>query len=393
MKKTVKISIALVTALFFGGCDALNFGEKNSTNAPQRQMSPSHVDVFVAQKSDVPISFDYTAIVESQQDVMVYPKVSGTLVKQLFKAGDKVKFGDKLFLIDSEKYEASFEAFEAAVGVANANLKNAQTEFNRVSNLYEKNAISKKDYDAAVAAFESAKANLQSAKANSKNAKIDLGYTTITAPFDGILGDNLVDVGSLVMANQTALVRLTKLNPIDAKFQISDVDNLNRNQMEQSSTWVQTNANAVLKINGEEFEGKVKFIDNVVNTNTGSVAARAEFQNQNGKILPGAFGQVKMSGFYQKNAFNIPQVAIQQTAVKTYVLVVKDGKVGQKDVKITYQTKDMAVVSEGLEVGDQIIVNNFLKIRAGAPVVVDKDLSADFGKNSAKTAEQIQEVK
>ena len=377
------ILVLSVAVFLFSGC----FESSDKKAATGRQMQPSHVDIFVAQKADVPISFDYTATVTSNQDVIIYPKVSGTIIKQFFKPGDKVKAGDKLFLIDPEKYEASYDSLDAAVGVANANLKNAQTEFKRISALYKKNAVSQKDYDAAVAAYDIANANLVSAKANLKNAKIDLGYTNIVAPFDGVVGDNKVDVGSLVVASQTQLVRLTKINPIEADFYIADVDNLSRKANLDNGAWQQLNSEAVLNLNNENFTGKVTFIDNVVNTATGSVLAKASFDNSEGKILPGAFGHIKMSGFVQKNAFNIPQVALQQSATNTYVLVVKDGKVSQKNVKTSYQTKDMVVVTEGLEEGDKIIVNNFLKIGVGAPVETDKDLSAEFinGKDANAT--------
>ena len=380
-KSALVLSVAV---LFLSGC----FENKENKAAAGRQMPLSHVDIFIAQKTDIPISFDYTATVASSQDVIIYPKVGGTIIKQFFKSGSKVKAGDKLFLIDPEKYQASFDSLDAAVGVANANLKNAETEFKRISALYKKNAVSQKDYDAAVAAYDIANANLVSAKANLKNAKIDLGYTTITAPFDGVAGDNQVDVGSLVIANQTKLVRLTKINPIEAEFYIADVDNLTRKTNLDNGSWQQLNSDAVLSVNGENFHGKVNFIDNVVNTATGSVLAKASFDNSEGKILPGAFGHIKMSGFVQKNAFNIPQVALQQSATNSYVLVVKDGKVSQKNVKIGYQTKNMVAVTEGLEEGDKIIVNNFLKIGVGAPVETDKDLSAEFinGKDANATS-------
>lgn len=380
-KSALVLSVAV---LFLSGC----FENKENKAAAGRQMPLSHVDIFTAQKTDIPISFDYTATVTSSQDVIIYPKVGGTIIKQFFKPGSKVKAGDKLFLIDPEKYQASFDSLDASVGVANANLKNAETEFKRISALYKKNAVSQKDYDAAVAAYDIANANLVSAKANLKNAKIDLGYTTITAPFDGVVGDNQVDVGSLVIANQTKLVRLTKINPIEAEFYIADVDNLTRKTNLDNGSWQQLNSDAVLSVNGENFNGKVTFIDNVVNTATGSVLAKASFDNSEGKILPGAFGHIKMSGFVQKNAFNIPQVALQQSATNTYVLVVKDGKVSQKNVKIGYQTKNMVAVTEGLEEGDKIIVNNFLKIGVGAPVETDKDLSAEFinGKDANATS-------
>ena len=255
-KSALVLSVAV---LFLSGC----FENKENKAAAGRQMPLSHVDIFIAQKTDIPISFDYTATVTSSQDVIIYPKVGGTIIKQFFRPGSKVKAGDKLFLIDPEKYQASFDSLDAAVGVANANLKNAETEFKRISALYKKNAVSQKDYDAAVAAYDIANANLVSAKANLKNAKIDLGYTTITAPFDGVVGDNQVDVGSLVIANQTKLVRLTKINPIEAEFYIADVDNLTRKTNLDNGSWQQLNSDAVLSVNGENFNGKVNFIDKV----------------------------------------------------------------------------------------------------------------------------------
>lgn len=371
MNSFKNIFTLIMISLLFTGC----FKEENSKSKAQavRQMPPAKVDIIKAKKEDIPITFEYPGKIVSNQDVTLRPKVSGTLIKQYFKAGDKVKAGDKLFLIDPEKYQASYEALEASVGVASATLKNAQTEFNRVKKLYEKKAVSQKEFDSAKSALDIANATLLSVKANSKNAKIDLGYTTVVAPFDGILGENLVDVGSFVSASATELVRLTKIDPISVKFYIADVDNLNRIKNVQSGSWAQNGANATLKTGGEIFKGKVNFIDNVVDVNVGSVLAKAEFENKDAKLMPGAFASVVMDGFYQKDGFKIPQVAIQQDAMNTFILVLKDQKVTQKNIEISYQKEDYAVVSGGLEEGDLIIINNFKKIRVGADAQVDKE--------------------
>ncbi|QKF93005.1 efflux RND transporter periplasmic adaptor subunit [Campylobacter sp. CCUG 57310] len=370
MKKLANFSLIMGILISFSGC----FKDDKANTAGQRpQMPPAKVDIIKAKKEDIPITFEYPAKIVSDQDVTLRPKVSGTLIKQYFKAGDSVKAGDKLFLIDPEKYQASYDALEASVGVASATLKNAQTEFNRVKKLYEKKAVSQKEFDSAKSTLDIANATLLSVKANSKNAKIDLGYTTVVAPFDGILGENLVDVGSFVSASATELVRLTKIDPISVKFYIADVDNLNRIKNVQSGSWAQNGANATLKTGGEIFKGKVNFIDNVVDINVGSVLAKAEFENKDAKLMPGAFASVVMDGFYQKDGFKIPQVAIQQDAMNTFVLVLKDQKVTQKNIEISYQKEDYAVVSGGLEEGDLIIINNFKKIRVGADAQVDKE--------------------
>lgn len=370
MKKLANFSLIMGILISFSGC----FKDDKANTAGQRpQMPPAKVDIIKAKKEDIPITFEYPAKIVSDQDVTLRPKVSGTLIKQYFKAGDSVKAGDKLFLIDPEKYQASYDALEASVGVASATLKNAQTEFNRVKKLYEKKAVSQKEFDSAKSALDIANATLLSVKANSKNAKIDLGYTTVVAPFDGILGENLVDVGSFVSASATELVRLTKIDPISVKFYIADVDNLNRVKNVEAGSWAQNGANATLKTGGEILKGKVTFIDNVVDVNVGSVLAKAEFENKDAKLMPGAFASVVMDGFYQKDGFKIPQVAIQQDAMNTFVLVLKDQKVTQKNIEISYQKEDYAVVSGGLEEGDLIIINNFKKIRVGADAQVDKE--------------------
>ncbi|WP_169976391.1 efflux RND transporter periplasmic adaptor subunit [Campylobacter sp. RM16191] len=375
MNSFKNIFTLIMISLLFTGC----FKEENSKSKAQaqaqRQMPPAKVDIIKAKKEDIPITFEYPGKIVSNQDVTLRPKVSGTLIKQYFKAGDKVKAGDKLFLIDPEKYQASYDALEASVGVASATLKNAQTEFNRVKKLYEKKAVSQKEFDLTKAALDIANANLLSAKANSKNAKIDLGYTTVVAPFDGILGENLIDVGSFVASGTTPLVRLTKIDPIEARFYIADVDNLNRIKNIEGGVWAQNGANATLRFGNESFKGKVTFIDSVVDVNVGSVLAKAEFANSELKLLPGAFASVVMDGFYQKDGFKIPQVAIQQDAMNTFVLVLKDQKVTQKNVEISYQKEDYAVVSSGLEEGDLIIINNFKKIRVGAGAQADKEIN------------------
>ncbi|MCD8213924.1 MAG: efflux RND transporter periplasmic adaptor subunit [Campylobacter sp.] len=373
MGKFKSLSLALVAAMFFTGClDDLNIFKKdkdsNSNASDGMIMPPVKVDVLVAKKGDFPMTFNYPARIQSEQDVIIKPKVSGTLVKQNFKAGDNIKAGQVLFVIDPEKYEASYEALKASIAQAEANLKNAKNEMERVKKLFAQKALSQKEYDSALAAYESADATLKSAVASTKSAKLDLGYTKVTAPFSGIVSENLVDVGTYVAAGSTELVRLTKIDPIDVRFYISDVDNLERAKNLDKNSWEQINQEAILTVNGQNFTGKVKFIDNTVDINAGSVLAKAEFENKDGKLLPGVFARIAMSGFVQKNSFSIPQVAILQDTVSPYIYIVKDGKVVKKNIKIIYQTVTEAYVNEGIEEGDVIILNNFKKIGTGANV-------------------------
>ncbi|WP_169754711.1 efflux RND transporter periplasmic adaptor subunit [Campylobacter curvus] len=372
MGKLTNLSLALVAALFFTGClDDLNIFKKDKAQAAASAMPPAQVDVVVAKKGDYPMSFNYPARIQSEQDVIIKPKVSGTLLKQNFKAGDTVKEGQVLFVIDPEKYQATYESSKASIAQAEANLKNAKNEMERVKKLFAQKALSQKEYDSALAAYESADATLKSAVASTKNAKLDLGYTNVTAPFSGVVGENLVDVGAYIAAGSTELVRLTKIDPIDVRFYISDIDELNRAKNIDQNSWEQINKEAILTVDGQNFEGKVKFIDSTVDVNSGGVLAKAEFENKDGKLLPGVFARISMNGFVQKDSFAIPQVAILQDTVSPYVYLVKDGKVVKKSIKIIYQTVTEAYVKEGLEEGDVIILNNFKKIGPGSSVQPD----------------------
>lgn len=373
-----KITILIAIMILVSGCELVDNFMKKEQKAPARmQMPPAKVTILKAEQANLPISFSYPAKLTSDLDIDVRAKISGTLEEIKFKPGQKVKKDDVLFIIDPEKYQATYNLSKANVEVANANLKQAQRDFKRVKQLYEKNSISQKEYDGALAAYEISKANLLSAKAASKNSKIDLSYTKIKAPFSGIIGDSNIKLGDFIAPN-TPLVRLTNLDEIQAEFYISDVDNLNRQNNISNNQWEQINKKATITLNHEIYDGKLSFIDSSINANTGSIKAKAVFENKNAKLLPGSFATVSVSGFVQKQAFKIPQIAILQDVISPYVLVLKDNKVVKKNIKIAFQNQEYAIINDGINDGDLIITDNFKKIRPGAPVVADGEFNNVF---------------
>lgn len=359
-------SMALAIMLLFTGCFNNEANEKTTKTPPTMPAVP--VTAIKAIKSDNKMSFEYPTRLESPQDVYITPKVSGTLVAQNFKPGDKVLAGDVLFVIEQDRFKATLDVAVAATANAQATLKNAKSEMDRVKKLTSQKAISQREYDAALAAFESASAALASAKASEKQAKLDYGYTQVKAPFDGVVGENLIDVGSYVNIGTSQLVRLSKINPVEARFYIADSANLDRINNLQQNKWIQLNSDARLLLEGQEFKGKISFIDNIVDNKTGSVLAKAEFKNDNHRLLPGTFAKIVMDGFVQRDSFLLPQIVIKQDVISPYVLVVADGKVAKKSVKIVYQTSSKAIISEGLNDGDIVITDNFSKIAIGASV-------------------------
>ncbi|MGH1601089.1 efflux RND transporter periplasmic adaptor subunit [Campylobacter majalis] len=359
-------SMTLAIMLLFTGC--FNNETNEQTNKTPPTMPAVPVTAIKAIKSDNKMSFEYPTRLESQQDVYITPKVSGTLVAQNFKPGDKISAGDVLFVIEQDRFKATLDVAVAATANAQATLKNAKSEMDRVKKLTSQKAISQREYDAALAAFESASAALASAKASEKQAKLDYSYTKVKAPFDGVVGENLIDVGSYVNVGTSQLVRLSKINPVEARFYIADSANLDRINNLQQNKWIQLNSDARLLLEGQEFKGKISFIDNIVDNKTGSVLAKAEFKNDDHRLLPGTFAKIVMDGFVQKDSFLLPQIVIKQDVISPYVLVVADGKVVKKSVKIVYQTSSKAIISEGLNDGDIVITDNFSKIAIGASV-------------------------
>ncbi|MGJ9145818.1 efflux RND transporter periplasmic adaptor subunit [Campylobacter coli] len=356
-----KNTLLLLSALFlFSAC--------NKEEAPQKQTLPQSVSTMSAKSEDLPLSFTYPAKLVSDYDVIIKPQVSGVIVNKLFKAGDKVKKGQTLFIIEQDKFKASVNSAYGKALMARANFDNASKDYNRSKTLYNKGAISQKEYDSALANFNNTKANLTSARADLENARIDLAYTEIKAPFDGIVGDALINIGDYVSSSSTELVRITNLNPIYADFFISDTDKLNLVRNTQSGKWDLDSIHANLNLNGETVQGKLYFIDSVIDANSGTVKAKAIFDNNNSTLLPGAFATITSEGFIQKNGFKVPQIAVKQNQNDVYVLLVKNGKVEKSSVHISYQNNEYAIIDKGLQNGDKIILDNFKKIQVGSEV-------------------------
>ncbi|MBR7047735.1 MAG: efflux RND transporter periplasmic adaptor subunit [Campylobacter sp.] len=347
-----KLANLAILAILLSGCSL--FEKKDENANATGQMPPLPVGVITAKTGDMEVALSFNGQIVGELDVVVKAKVVGTIEKQNFTPGQAVNEGDILYEIDSAKYEAAYN-------VAKANFDNANADLKRAKNLRASNAISQREYDAAVAAYNITNANLT-------NAKIDLDYSKVKAPFSGVVGDNLKDVGAYVSSMDADLVRLTKLDPIYVKFGISDVEKLKIDTNLASGQWENKNSGVSISVGGKDYNGTLKFIDNVVNSNTATVDAKAEFENPNLELKPGTYARVKVSGFHQKNGAKLPQVAVLQDLSNPFVYVVENGKIAKKIVKVISQTATEAIISEGINDGDLIVIDNFKKIRVGLDV-------------------------
>ncbi len=336
--------------------------------APMPQMPTPKADVYeVRRVSELPLSLEYPAKTQPKRFASVVARVEGVLRSQHFSEGAPVKAGDLLYRIEPDLYAAKVREAEANVAVAQAVRDNAQREWTRVEKLYDDKAISQRENDAVLAQFERAQAELTSAQARLLTAKIDLDYTEVRAPISGVTLGKLVDTGNLVTSG-TALIEIAQNDPIDAAFSIP--------QSDMSKLGSATKLKATLHVGMDTLEGEVDFLSSVIDPKTASAQARATFANADRRMLSGSFGRITLDAPARKDILMVPQKAVLQNPQGTIVFIVEEGKVGVRPVTLGESEGEFYIVKGPLREGDRVIVNNFFRLKPGAPVEVDHVINA-----------------
>lgn len=373
MKKIIKLSL-VASMLFFAAC-----GENKEQK--KQEMPPSIVDVKKVGLEDASIYYEYAAKLEASKDVVVLPKVSGEIKEILFKDGDFVKKGTILYKIDDEQYKANLDLALADISVARANYENASADFNRTKDLYNKKAVSKKEFDAKEAAYKSAKASLNKANASYKLAKLNYDYTSVKAPFDGYLQASLIDIGSYAVANNTKLVQIVDQDNLKATFFISDT---NMEQIKRNNNDLKK-AKASFILNGKTYEGEVEFVSNY--NELASTKAYAVFKNLNQELSAGTFVSLKLSEITQANSLVISKENLLQDIDGYYVFIKDKNTAKQIHVKTIFDDEKIAVIdasNSSLKVDDELILNNYKKIYPGAKVATKAEFGAMMQKQASK---------
>lgn len=327
---------------------------------------PVTVTTVAAQQRDLPVVLKATGTVTPLNSVDVRAQVSSVVDKVYIREGQFVKAGELLFTLDARSDQANVAKAQAQLARDQAALTDAQRQFARAQQLLTQNFISQGALDTAQALVQAQLATLAADQAALQTARVALSYARITAPSAGRIGAITVFAGSAVQANVTPLVTVTQLDPIAVAFSLPQ-----RNLSDALDALKDGGAavSATLSDGAGSFQGRLKFVDNAVDANAGTVKVKAVFDNRDSRLWPGAFVDVSQTVKTLKNAIVVPQATIIQSARGNIVYLMENGKATLKPVQVLYAQGEDAAVS-GIQVGDAVVLDGRQNVRPGASLVV-----------------------
>jgi membrane fusion protein, multidrug efflux system len=359
-------SILILSAALAAGC-----GKQEAPPAPP----PVEVTVLKIEPRDTPIVYEYVAQTQSPQEVNIVARVSGFLEKQAYTEGEIVKKGQLLFQMDQKPFVASVNEAQAGWDKAKAAHDTSVANLNRVKPLAAQNALSKKDLDDATGAEQSSAASLAAAKANLDTAQLNLSYTTIASPLNGVSGAAQQKVGAYLSATNSQLTTVSALNPMWVNFSISENElSKFREQVGKGLITAPKDNNFEIRIvlvDGTLFPltGKITFSDPSFNPQTGTFLLRATFANPKGELRPNQYVRARLKGALRPEAILVPQAAVQQGSKGHFVWVIdKDGKAENRPVVPGDWFGDQWFINGGLNAGEQVVVGGAIRLYAGAVV-------------------------
>jgi RND family efflux transporter MFP subunit len=363
---SARAALIAVAAFAVAAC-----GQDNRYAAPP----PPKVTVAIPVEQEVSRYFESTGNTAAINTVDLVARVQGFVQSINYTDGDYVKKGTSLFTIEPEPYKLKLEAAKASVVSAQATLKQNEAEYQRQADLLTRQVSAQTTYDKALAARDSSQADLQSAQANEQQAEINLGYTNVTAPFDGVVSARQVSIGQLVGATTaTVLSTIVQLDPIYVNFTASERDVLQvRAALAKAGQTVNELLGTPVEVGlqtetGYPHKGKLDYVAPTVDPSTGTLAARAILENSDRILLPGYFVRVRIPSRPQP-ALLVSDAAIGSDQGGRYVLVVnKDNVVEQRKVDPGQLLGELRVIEKGLATDDRVVIGGIMRAIPGQKV-------------------------
>ena len=359
----------------------------------QAASAPPPVTVVAVEPQQVPLTSDFTGRLSAYREANVLARVSGVLLKRFYKEGTEVKAGQALFQIDPAPYKAALDAALAALAQARANAVNGHTTAQRDRDLISSHLVSEQQLDTDEATERSTAAAVKQADANVESARINLGYTNVTSPIEGIAGEQQVTEGALVgQGTPTLLTTVDQLNPIYVNFDepATQIEQLTSEQQSGHVT-AATGSEAKVQLtlpDGTPYgvPGVLDFHAATVDPSTGTAALRGILPNPDHALLPGMYVNLRLTVGYAQHAFLVPQAALQRDAQGAYVFTVgTDDTVAQKRITTEGTTGVDWIVTSGLTAGDRVIVAGIQSAHPGAKVAAVEESTASARPRAANT--------
>jgi multidrug efflux system membrane fusion protein len=355
---TSRATVRLAVLLFAVGCSRGRAGK------PPR----APVTIARAEQRAVPYEITATGTVEPRQTVSVQAQVTGVLTNVGFHEGDDVESGQVLFRIDARPFQAALEQAQAILARDLAQAQNAQLDADRYAELVKQDYVTKQDYDGKRATADALHATVRADSAAVANAELNRGWATVRAPISGRTGRLLVRPGNLVRANTDPLVVINQIHPILVRFAVPQqtLAEIQRYRANRLPVLVSPS-----KQDTAFSTGVLTFVDNNVDTSTGTVLLKAEFANKENSLWPGEFVSVRLQLYVQEKALVVPSQAVMTGQKGTYLFVVgQDGTAQTRTVTVERTSGAYTVLSQGVQSGDQVITDGQLRVVSGAPVEV-----------------------
>jgi len=398
MKKKV-VLLALVACLAAGGTylyvNGLIPGLGDTGKAKQARRGgerPVPVIVAAVKTENVPIQVETIGSVEAFATVSIKSRVDGQVMESFFKEGQMVHKGDRLFTIDPRTYQAKVHQLEANLARDKAQLSSAKADLSRYTKLSQTGFSSQQKLEQARAAAEALEAAMKADVAAIEGAKLDLAFTSIVSPIDGRTGSVLVDPGNLVKANDTnPIVVINQTEPVYVTFSVPE-HYLPEIKSRMAAGGLPVEA-VVPGANVTPEYGPVVFVNNAVDSATGTIQLKAEIANKSERLTPGQFVRAKVTLHEIANALVIPSQAVQNGQDGTYVYVVQPNRtVAVRNVTVGPSYGDDVVIEKGVAAGDTVVTEGQLRLRPGIRVTVPQDegktsIGETGGKNGGKNGE------
>jgi membrane fusion protein, multidrug efflux system len=367
LTKTLRLTAALLLAI------------SSACSRKPEQVAPPAPEVLVTTvvPKDVPVLHEGVATLEGFITANINAQVQGYIISRDYKEGSVVKKSDLLFQIDPRPFQATLDQAKGNLAIAQANYTKADADVKRAMNLFREKVISDQERDTYINSASSTKANIQAAEAAVRTAEINLGYTKIIAPIDGIVGIATAHVGDLVGPGTGPLTTISQVDPIKAVVNVGEqsfTEFINDHpDPDERERYLQGLEFDLRLADGSAYAHKGKFYaeDRNLDAKTGSIRMEFTFSNPGNRLRPGQFGKVRAVVKVAKGALVIPEQAVTELQGNRLVAVVdSENKIAMRPVKMGERSAGMWQVTEGVKPGEKVVVQGLLKVRPGTAVTV-----------------------